>query len=100
MFCYGLDMERFNSVFGPVELTDEREKHIFTFHPEIRNQRKYFSLTLAEPEIIRRSRFDPKTFILYRSVPRKKYLAIVVKTNQRNFILTAYLTNKIQHLAL
>ena len=91
---------RFDSVFGPVKLTDEREKHIFLFHPEIRSQRKYFPLTLAEPEIIRRSRFDPKAFILYRALPQKKYVAIVVKTNQRNFILTAYLTNKIQHQAL
>ena len=93
-------MERFDSIFGLVELTQEREKHIFTFHPEVRHQRKYFSLTLAKPKIIRRSRFDPKVFIFYRSLPRKKYLAIVVKTNKRNFILTAYITNKIQHNAL
>ena len=93
-------MERFDSVFGSVELTSEREKHIFMFHPEVRSQRKYFSLTLAEPAVIRRSRFDPKARILYRMLSQKKYLAIVVKTNQRNFILTAYLTNKIQHQAL
>ena len=93
-------MERFDSIFGTVELTDEREKHIFMFHPEIRSQRRFFSTTLAEPEVVRRSRFDPKVFILYRAVPQKKYLAIVVKRNQRNFILTAYLTNKIQHQTL
>ena len=93
-------MERFDSVFGPVELTDEREKHIFIFHPEVQNQRKYFTITLAEPEVIRRSRFDQKAFILYRAVSKKKFLAVIVKTNQRNFILTAYLTTKIQHQAL
>ena len=91
-------MERFASPFGTVELTAEREKHIFLFHPEVRKERKHFPSTLAEPEVIRRSRFDPKVFILYRAIVQGKYLAIVVKTNHRNFILTAYLTRNIQQL--
>lgn len=93
-------MERFDSVVGLVELTDERKQHIFQFHPEIKTLRKYLTPTLSQPDFMRRSRFDPKVFIFYRAAPQKKYLAIAVKTNQRNFILTAYLTSKIQHLAL
>ncbi|MEK7561159.1 MAG: hypothetical protein AAB539_04370 [Patescibacteria group bacterium] len=92
-------MEPFASPFGMVELTTEREKHIYAFHPEVRTQRKYFFRTLAEPETVRRSRFDAKVFILYHRTSSKKYLAIVIKTNQRNFILTAYTTTKIQHQA-
>jgi hypothetical protein len=91
-------MERFASPFGIVELTSEREKHILSFHPEVRSQRKHFALTLAEPEIIRRSRFDPKAYVLYRAISQGKYIAVVVKTNHRSFILTAYLTRKIQQL--
>lgn len=91
-------MERFASPFGTVDLTTEREKHIVLFHPEVRSQRKHVPATLAEPEIIRRSHFDPKVRILYRMVSQGKYLAVVVKTNQRNFILTAYLTHNIQQL--
>ncbi len=88
-------MERFLSQFGEVDLTDEREQHIFTFHPEARKHKTHFAKTLAEPDAVRRSKHDPRVFILYRAVG-KASLAIVVKTNQRNFILTAYLTDKIQ----
>ena len=94
------NMERFDSALGTVELTDEREQHIFAFHPEVKATRKYFAITLSEANVMRRSRFDPKVFIVYRALSQNKYLAIAVKTNRRNFILTAYLTNKIQHLAL
>lgn len=95
-----LRMEQFDSVLGTIELTDERKRHIFQFHPEVKALRTQFSNTLSQPDFMRRSRFDPKVFIFYRALPQKKYLAIAVKTDQRNFILTAYLTNKIQHLAL
>lgn len=93
-------MERFSSVFGSAELTDEREQHILIFHPDVKAFRKYFSSALAEPDVMRRSRFDSKVIILYHALPQRKYLAIAIKTNQRNFILTAYLTYKIQHLPL
>ena len=92
-------MEQFSSRFGPIEFTEERLKHILTFHPEIRAYRKHFQITLYEPQVIRRSKFDPKAFIFYKAI-QGKYLAIVVKTNSRNFILTAYLTSKIQHQPL
>ena len=84
-----------------MELTNERLRHILQFHPEIRIYQKLIGAAVENPEIIRRSKFDQKVFILYRSISkRKKYLAVVLKTNQRNFVLTAYLTNKIQHEAL
>lgn len=89
-------MEIFPSRLGKVELTDERTRRIATFHPEVKSYKKYFASALAEPDVIRRSRFDASVFVLYRTFS-KKYLAIVIKTNKRNFILTAYLTGKIQH---
>ena len=86
--------------FGEVELTDEREQHIFQFHPDIKLYRKLFAKVLAEPEVTRKSKFDSMVLIFYRRIPSKKYLALVVKTNHRNFILAAMITHKIQHKSL
>lgn len=86
-------MESFDSPLGSVELTDERLKHILEFHPEIKAYRKYFAKTLGQPDLIRPSKSDNKTFILYKLIG-KYNLAIVIKTNSRNFILTVYLTSK------
>lgn len=93
-------MEQLDSEFGPVELTAERLSHILDFHLEIRSFLKYLPQTLSKPEIIGRSKSDPKVLIFYRTVKPQKFLAIVIKTNFRNFILTAYLTDKIQHSKL
>lgn len=97
-------MERFRSPFGEVELTKEREYHIFQFHPEVRAYRRHFAMALENPEIMRRSKSDSSVYILYHSLSSRKqksmYLGIVIKTNKRNFILTAYLTTKIQHQSL
>ena len=91
-------MERFRAPFGEVELTDEREQHIIQFHPEIKAYIIFFQDTIAEPEHIGHSVFDPNVIICYRFVHSvAKHLAVVIKTNRRNFILTAYFTHKIKH---
>ena len=89
---------KFASRFGEIELTEERQRHILTFHPEVRAHIKYLSKTLASSKTIRHSKFDLNVIIFYSELIEEKYLAIVVKTNTRNFILTAYTTNKIKHL--
>ncbi len=94
-------METFDSPFGKVVLTAERWNHIVMFHPEILSYRKTLQNVLAHPDITRRSKLDPTVKICYSLIPkRNKYIAIVVKTNTRNFVLTAYLTSKIKHLSL
>jgi len=93
-------MESFRCQFGEVELTDERETHIFQFHPDIRPYRKYFASALEKPEFIRRSKYDPLVLLLYKPVSKRKNLVIVIKTNKRNFVLTAYLTDKIPRKSL
>lgn len=90
-------MEVFQSVFGNVELTAERKAHIFKFHPEVKKFVKDFSKTLRGPDTVKKSKFDDKTYIFYRQ-SKQKFLAIVVKTNHRCFILTAYVTNKLRGL--
>jgi len=44
-----------------------------------------------------RSVHDPLAIICYRFIPRRKrYLAIVVKTGERPFTLTAYLVKRLK----
>ena len=93
-------MVTFKSKFGNVEFTNERERHIFSFHPDVRIFKKYFAITVKNPGFIRKSKFDPKVFIFYYILPNKKYLSVVIKTNARNFVLTAYITKRIQHLPI
>lgn len=89
-------METFDSPFGRIELTDERWSHIITFHPEVHLYHKYLDLTLVSPDFVQRSKLDPAVKICYHFITRSRYFAVVVKTNQRNFILTAYITTKVQ----
>lgn len=91
-------MRIFESQFGKVELTMERMKHIFQFHPEVKAYKKLFSKTLKHPNFTKKSKHDEKVIICYQRLVKNKFLAVVVKTNSRNFILTVYLTSKIQRL--
>ena len=94
-------MRWYDSSVGKIELTDERWHHIVQFHADLRPYVRQFATALIDPSRISRSTSDRKVVIFYRWLPKAgKYLAIVVKTNQRNFILTAYLTNKIKHVSI
>ena len=88
-------MKAFNSSFGKIELTDERLTHILEFHPEVKSLQKHFVVTIKNPQLIRPSKSDPQVYIFYRKIGSKKFLVIVIKTGTRNFILTAYITNKL-----
>ena len=81
-----------SSLFGSVELTDERLRHIITFHPEVKLYVKFFKDTLSKSDTVRQSNTDPQVKIYYKSLRRQ--------SNHRNFILTAYITTKIQHKPL
>jgi len=89
----------FQSKIGRViELTQERQKHIFEFHPDVNPYFSRIEQVLEAPSEIRSSRHNPEVLLFYKyfaDIKSGKYLAVVVKTNQRNFILTCYLTDKI-----
>jgi hypothetical protein len=91
------DMAWFRSSFGDVELTDERMRHILEFHPDVDVYRDRFQDVLSGPDYDRRSTSDTHVRVFYKRLRGDKHLAIVVKTNERNFILTAYLTDKPKH---
>ena len=86
---------RFVSSFGIITLTDERKTHICAFHPDIIGCLPFFADTLANPDITIISAHDPTVVICYSLIARrKKYLAIVIKTGLRPFVLTAYIAKK------
>lgn len=87
-------MRKYNSTFGDIELTDERLKHILTFHPEIRSKSKQIGEVLRNPDLIRPSRRDDAVMIFYKQLKNDKWFAVVVKMNARHFVLTAYITSR------
>lgn len=90
-------MRSFRSSFGRVELTDERAAHIESFHPDIVSCLDGLVDVIEAPDIVVRSRNDFDVRLFYRFLQRRrKYLVVVVKVNERNFILTAYLTATIR----
>lgn len=81
-----------------IELTPERKGHILLYHPDLKLHFSKFKQALLSPTEIRVSKSDPKVLLFYKQFARiggEKYIAIVVKFDKRNFILTAYLTNRI-----
>lgn len=82
-----------------VRLTSERQSHI-TRRPEMMNQVAKVKKTLAEPEIVRRSRKDPEVYLYYRRYKRSpvsdKYLLVVVKMTGSPFVITAFFTDKLK----
>ncbi|MBI4093613.1 hypothetical protein HY417_01495, partial [Candidatus Kaiserbacteria bacterium] len=85
-------MHTYDSPFGRITLTDERLRYILSFHPDVAPCTRYIVETLKIPEHIVPSVHDPNVLICYRYLPRRKrFLAIVVKTGEHPFIVTAYL---------
>jgi len=67
-----------------VRLTDERQKHFVSDHPEMKGQIEKLKQTLRDPEKVVRSRTDSQVELFYRhydSTPvTQKYLCVVVKS--------------------
>lgn len=84
-----------------IRLTDERQEHIKTDHPEMSGQINKIQETLLKPERIIGSRTDPKVELFYRHYDvtsiGEKYLCVVVKALIDDvFIITAHFTNTIK----
>jgi hypothetical protein len=81
---------------GEVELTDEREVHILTRHPDVLPDNiDRISETLSQPEAVRVSPQDADARLFgrwYDDFLDGKYLNVVVKLDPtgRNWILTAH----------
>ena len=95
-------MQWFEDVYKrQIRLTDERQEHIESDHPEMSNQIAKVKGTLLNPDIIVRSKTDPEAELFYRHYSKtpvtKKYLCVVVKSSIEDlFIITAYFTDSIK----
>jgi hypothetical protein len=93
-------MSIFNSpTLGDIELTAERQNHILKAHPELKSGLQKLSEVLSDPDKVRKSRFDEKVLLFYKffaTIKGGKYISVAVKTGGRNFILTAYITDRIR----
>lgn len=88
-------MRYYHSPFGRVALADERLQHILRFHPDVASCVRFFGETLEAPERTGKSVHDPDVIICYRYLPRRRrFLAIVIKTGDYPFVLTAYIAKK------
>jgi len=93
------------SIFFPsasgktVELTDERRTHILRYHPDVGPFFERIGEVLVHPDELRRSRQDSGVLLFYKFYPdilEGKYMVVVVKENERSFILTVYFTKSIR----
>ncbi|MEX2705956.1 MAG: PBECR2 nuclease fold domain-containing protein [Candidatus Freyrarchaeum guaymaensis] len=84
-----------------IRLTEERQEHIETDHPEMSGRIDRILETLLNPDVIVRSRTDPDVELFYRyydvTPVTEKYLCVVVKVLAEGaFIITAYFTDTIK----
>jgi hypothetical protein len=84
-----------------IRLTDERLRHFETDHPEMAGQTPRIAETLADPDLIIRSRTDSTVELFYKgyaSTPvTAKFLCVVVKAlSDAPFMITAYHTDAVK----
>lgn len=95
-------MTEYEDVRGrTLRLTEEREDHIRTVHPELTDLPDFLVPTIRAPDRIVRSRTDETVELFYRSFKTtpvtRKYLCVVVKAGVEDpFIITAYFTDSIK----
>ena len=85
----------------PIRLSNNRENHIFTTHPEMNGQMGKVEETLQKPDKIVRSNSDFKVELYYKNYFKtsvtNKFLCLAVKILQSDcFIITSYFTDSIK----
>lgn len=66
----------------PIELLEERWKHIVSEHPEMYEHQEKLPLVLAAPDYVKRSKRDENVLLYYRYFSELfggKFLLVVVK---------------------
>ncbi len=95
-------MQSFQDIHNrSIRLTEERQLHLQTAHPEMTDHITRLAETLASPDKVVRSRTDEIVELFYRhyqSTPvTSKFMCTVVKVlPDDNFIITAYYTDSIK----
>jgi len=65
-------------------------------HPSVAGMVKEARLALAEPNEVRRSRYDSSTYLYYRRLDDMLICVVAKHLNEEGFVVTAYLTDKIK----
>ena len=95
-------METFHCPYlgGPVELSDDRERHIANRHGDLLpDHLEYISGTLASPDLVLRRRPTDNDIQFYRWYYgnwNKYMVVIVVSDPARNWIVTAYPSDRVR----
>jgi hypothetical protein len=80
-------------------LDDELKQVILLKHPEVSDLFEHVKKTLKNPDIVKRSKVTDRSRLYYRffsEIFEGKFLVIVVKSADYNFISTIYLTDKVK----
>lgn len=82
-----------------VQLTSERKLHIEERHPDVIIHLPKVKRVLISPDEIRIDTQDQQVLLFYKyfsTIDTGKYLVVIVKINERNFILTYYSTYRLK----
>ena len=95
-------MESFRDLHNrSIRLTEERQRHLQTAHPEMAEAVSRIAEALAEPDKIVQSVTDETVELFYKDYPStpvsSKFMCIVVKfVAGDSFVITAYYTDTIK----
>jgi len=91
---------RYFDRFGKeIILTTEVKRVIFAKHPEVSRFFDKVTVTLASPDMVKRSPTDLRVRLYYRfyqEIFGGKFMVVVVKSVERDFISTIYITDKVK----
>jgi hypothetical protein len=79
-----------------VILSEDVWEDIILKHPEVKSFLKEIGDTIAKPDFVKESVYDSRSklyYLFHKHIYNGKYLVIVVKTVDINFVSTIYLTN-------
>ena len=96
----GQNKGTFVDVAGQSIFLDSNIKQIIlSKHPEVSKFIGRVADVLREPDLIKKSRISQRTKLYYRffdDIFNGKYMVVVVKQVERNFVSTIYVTDKIK----
>jgi hypothetical protein len=63
-------------------------------HTNMKGKENFVINTLANPDMIRKSKIDEQVFLYYKVIENYLYCAVAKHENDSGFLITAYITDK------
>ena len=93
-------MDSFVDCWGQAIFLDEEVRQIvLSKHPEVSQFIDRVVTTLRDPDVVRQSKLTKRSRLYYRffeDILRGKFLVVVVKCVDLDFVSTVYITNKVK----